>query len=220
MCVCWHILQLTICIFQGLFLLRGLGDDLDSLTEEEPYVGTVPVQHLHWQHEVFPFIWVTDIQCLRCAEVLKSMGKRQRLGDFWANSLFVFLLVLPLTSLLCPGNKLIRSIGAIKKHKDMQGFQLQREHGKQGFAATNTGYGQPAKRGRYKCCGYFAWFISSEEEQKNKYPVYFESTWSMGRVCEQWRLPTPKPLQRWENANPPSPPDWVVASPAHCCLSQ
>lgn len=69
-CVCRHILQLTICIFQGLFLLGWLGDDLDPLAEEDSYVGAVPIQHLHSQHEVFPFIRVTDIQCLSCAEVL------------------------------------------------------------------------------------------------------------------------------------------------------
>lgn len=74
-CVGWHILQLTIGIFQGLFLLGGLGDDLDSFTEKEPNVGAVPIQHLHRQHEVFPFVWVTDIQCLSCAEVLRR--KRQ-----------------------------------------------------------------------------------------------------------------------------------------------
>lgn len=55
-CVGGHILQLTIGIFQGLFLLGGLGDDLDSFTEKEPNVGTVPIQHLHRQHEVFPFV--------------------------------------------------------------------------------------------------------------------------------------------------------------------
>lgn len=74
MSVCWHILQLTICIFQGLFLLGRLGDDLDPLAEEDSDVGAVPVQHLHGQHEVLPFIRVADIQRLSCAEVL-TQGK-------------------------------------------------------------------------------------------------------------------------------------------------
>lgn len=70
-------MQLTICIFQGLFLLGGLGDNLDPLAEEEPYVGAVPIQHLHRQHEVFPFIRVTDVQCLGHAEVLMSNEKTE-----------------------------------------------------------------------------------------------------------------------------------------------
>lgn len=67
-----HRRQLTICVFEGLFLLGGLGDDLDSLAEKEPDVGAVPVQHLHRQHEVFAFIRVADVQRLGCAEVLRS----------------------------------------------------------------------------------------------------------------------------------------------------
>lgn len=39
--------QLTISIFQGLFLLGGLGDDLDPLAEEDSNVGTVSIQHLY-----------------------------------------------------------------------------------------------------------------------------------------------------------------------------
>lgn len=78
-CKYWHFLELTVCIFQWLFLLRRLGDDLDSLAEEESNVGAVPIQHLHWQHEVFPFIRITDIQCLSC-EVLK---KREKTGFFF-----------------------------------------------------------------------------------------------------------------------------------------
>lgn len=64
--------QLTVCIFEGLFLLGGFGDDLDSFAEKEPNVGAVPVQHLHRQHEVFAFIRVADVQRLGCAEVLKN----------------------------------------------------------------------------------------------------------------------------------------------------
>lgn len=67
----------------------------------------------------------------------KEQGGKAGVRGFLSESLFVFLLVLPLTSLLCPGNKLICSIGAIRKHDDVQECQLQREHGKQGFAATN-----------------------------------------------------------------------------------
>lgn len=90
--VWWHILQLTICIFQRLLLLGGLGDDLDPLAEEDSYVGAVPVQHLHRQHEVLPFIWIADIQRLSGAEVLRSR-KRERLEDL------VWTLVYSFTSL-------------------------------------------------------------------------------------------------------------------------
>lgn len=64
--------QLTVGIFEGLFLLGGFGDDLDPFAEEEADVGAVPVQHFHRQHEVFAFIRVADIQRLGCAEVLES----------------------------------------------------------------------------------------------------------------------------------------------------
>lgn len=68
-------------------------------------------------------------------------------------------------------------------------------------------YGQPAKRGRYKCCGYFAWLISSEEEPKKTSTLFIvraheaweeyvnSEDYQHQNPCSDGKTPTHLPLQ-------------------------
>lgn len=54
--------RLTIGIFERLLFLGRFGDDFDALAVEDADVLAVAVEHLHRQHEVFPFVRVGNEQ--------------------------------------------------------------------------------------------------------------------------------------------------------------
>ena len=63
-------MKLTICIFQRLFLLGGLGDDLDAAAIEETYFLPIAIEQLDTQHEVLALVRVGYVQGLGCTVVL------------------------------------------------------------------------------------------------------------------------------------------------------
>lgn len=64
--------KLTVCVFEGLLLFGGLGDDFDPLAEEDTDVSTVAVEHLDRQHEVLSLVGVGYVQGFGCAIILEG----------------------------------------------------------------------------------------------------------------------------------------------------
>lgn len=69
--------ELTVCVFERLFLFRWLGDDFDPLAEEDTDVSAVAVEHLDGQHEVLSLVGVGYVQGFGCAIVL---GRKQKMN--------------------------------------------------------------------------------------------------------------------------------------------
>lgn len=75
------------------------------------------------------------------------------------------------------------------------------------------GHGQPAKRGRYKCCGYFAWLISSEEEPKKQVPCLLWEYMKYGKSMWTVKITNTKTPAAMGKCQPTFP------SRLSCCIS-
>lgn len=67
---------LTVGVFQRLFLLRGLGDDLDEAAVEGAQLPAASEHEPQHQSEVLPLVCVRDVQSLGATEFLPGSWGR------------------------------------------------------------------------------------------------------------------------------------------------